>query len=135
MERSGSLPLTLFTRSRSKQDSDDATLFIQYGSKHYPDEAGAEGPIIEVSNRYASRWKTLYQLRVGGLGQIGNPSFQTRPEYSNKWDSLQRIYGDVGPHESVLRPQLTHLDICNRIVSYRQVVAIFEGCPKLIRLS
>jgi hypothetical protein len=88
--------------------------------------------------RPSQKWKSLFHGSSAldhCLSRFGNSSFQTRPEYYIKWDSLQRIYGDVGPHEFVLRPQLTHLDISNRVVSYRQVVDIFKGCPKLIWLS
>ena len=116
-ERAGSLPLTRFWRH-------------DVGIPNH-EESDAWFHIIDILDRCASRWNALYyQGQELILHRFGDPSRQT-PHYFIKWDSLQRIYGDVGPREIIPWPQFTHLEIRNHL-SCRDAVDIFKGCPKLI---
>ncbi|KAF8714213.1 hypothetical protein AX14_012871 [Amanita brunnescens Koide BX004] len=117
IERSGSLPLILF---------------IRYPSMSHQNESETSDSIVNVLNIYASRWETLY-FRFGSqsFGRGWNPLALFRID---KWSSLQRLYTNVEPHETIPWAQLTHLMFCND-VSYTQVVDIFKRCPKLVWLS
>ena len=116
IERSGSLPLTLF---------------IWYYAEPCTAESGAGNPFLEVFNRYASRWTALYfHRRSGSVLAHCSPMEWFRV---GGWSSLQRMYV-VEPHQTVPWAQLTHLKIhCE--VNYPQVVDIFNRCPKLVWLS
>ena len=120
IERSGSLPLTLFIR--------DPCMMPHLG------KLGARDPIVQVLNCYASRWETLYfKDTYQGRGY--------RPDWDllelirlEEWNSLRRIHG-VQPCDTIkLWAQLTHLQVTH-YVSCPEALDIFKGCPRLVWLS
>ena len=115
IERSGSLPLTLFIWLR-------------------PGIVNKRDPIIKVLDCYASRWETLFMVPSSAFpGPIQNLQ---KWVHVDKWSSLQRIYASVKPYAIIPWAQLTHLQFCcDYNLSYAQVVDIFKGCRRLVWLS
>ena len=118
IKRSGSLPLTLF---------------IRYCNIPYRNRSGIRNSVVNVLNRYASRWDALYVECANEIVKPhGNPLELVRID---KWSSLQRVYG-AKPLHTITFAQLTHLKSCRHSeLSYAQVVDIFKRCPRLVWLS
>ena len=109
IERSGTLPLTLFIPhvSLSRAETVD--------------------PIVELLDCYASRWETVCFQDYSFLNLL---EF-FRPE---KWSSLRRMHGARSCDIINQWAQLTHLHICDRVHS-SQAMGIFKGCLRLVWLS
>jgi len=125
IERSGSLPLTLF---------------ISYDDNMPLDEMGPVASIAQVLNHYAPRWETLYlQYPDQNMHRIGSDS--SRLFRIIEWSSLQQVYWfrtHTNPlaqkHKIIPWAQVTHLEIhCS--ISFSHAVSIFKGCQKLLQLS
>jgi hypothetical protein len=113
IERSGSLPLTLFIwLRRCIMDDWD--------------------PIVNVFNCYASRWERLYIDPFSAFPRLSRNPLEWI--HVDKWPSLQRIYASVKPYAVIPWAQLTHLQFCCDL-SYAQMVHIFKGCRRLVWLS
>jgi hypothetical protein len=113
IERSGSLPLTLF-------------IWLRHCIMDERDS------IVNVLHRYASRWETLYIAPLRPFARLIQNPLQLI--HVDKWSSLQRIYAHFEPHANTPWAQLTHLEFCCSL-SYAQVVDIFKGCRRLVWLS
>ncbi|KAF8325516.1 hypothetical protein F5887DRAFT_1015765 [Amanita rubescens] len=124
IKRSASLPLTLF---------------LSYGLSTSLDETGPAAPVVEVLNRYGTRWETLYLQYAGARSSNYAAECRSRLFSFTGWSSLQQIYclrRYSGPLGSATIPwsQLTHLDILG-CTSYQHAMDIIKGCQKLLWLS